>query len=74
MTDTYYDNVFAYLWKLSSGVRIEISTITKPDTREEFIEAVKKYMRENPCVLTCIEFSNDYKFIRKFQHTFAGKI
>lgn len=63
----YEDRVYKLLNEMTPGTEIEISRIVAPENRERFTELVKGYIRAGAAGMqnAVVEFSNDYKRIRK---------
>jgi len=68
--DKYERKVFAFLNNMQSDTEVKISDIAKKDNIDKFTETVKYYMRYHRLKGTIpwdnnIEFSNDYKKVKK---------
>lgn len=56
------DKTYIYLKKMKPGERINILGLTKPI---DFIDAVKKLMRDHDEIMSWVEFNGDYTELRK---------
>ncbi len=63
-SDPYTESVFDFLDKITSDQSYLIENLTKPETRPQFIEAVKLYIRSY-YFGGGIEFNTDYTKIRR---------
>lgn len=68
--DKYQRDIFAYLNNMQPETEVKISNVTKKQNIDKFIEIVKCYIYYHRTIGTIpwdndIEFSNDYKKIKK---------
>lgn len=61
-SDDYYNRLLAYIKKLPANTVVEIAKIS--DNPEKFIKTVKTII-DNRAIE--VEFSNDYKFIKRLE-------
>lgn len=64
--NTYREKVYDFLYRMPVGKEYLIDNLCKADTREKFVEIVKEFMIATLSRYSYgIEFSDDYKKIRK---------
>lgn len=61
----YTDKVYAFLLKFQRGDIFIIEEKVKPENRQAFISAVKRYIDDQTDMDNQVEFNNDYTKLRK---------
>jgi hypothetical protein len=72
MEEDYDLKVYMLLERMKAGDILQIEKITRAETREKFIEAVKKYMREHEWQAG-LSFAKSFTELRKYDLTFIMK-
>jgi hypothetical protein len=67
--DEYTDKVYKLLLEMKPGDSLQVLKITKPETRELFVEKVKQFMREHEWQYG-LSFSKGFTELRKYDLDF----
>jgi len=70
--ENYLEKVFSLLMGMKPGDSLVIKDITKPETRDLFVESVKYYMRIHEWQDE-LSFSNGFDIIKKYDLAFIKR-